>query len=111
MEDGKSSETDSWRADGNVRCAVAKTAQGRQWQATLKRPIQKLFPLEFSNSDPGIEQDGLSIGTQEQDSQNQGDVETETAGQDGEGKPQHQASLRARSTVRAWCQSQKSDEP
>ena len=37
--------------DGNVRCAVVKVASKGQHSVTLKRPVQRLYPLEFKGQE------------------------------------------------------------
>ena len=102
---GRVGELMVW-ADGNVRGVVLKIARKGMNPLVMRRPIQRLFPLEYSNfanqenvssaqaEDPILEEADLSKATCYQDGQ-------PTIASEQEKRPRRQAFLRAKGRLQS----------
>ena len=95
-------------ADGNVRCARVRISSPNRSPISVKRSLQRLYPLELSSDD--------GYGETDKQQEDQTDLETATTAldveQDGSPArepevestcPRRQGFRRAQDTLRAWC--------
>ena len=95
-------------ADGNVRCVTVKIASRNRSPISVKRPLQRLYPLELRSEDESgrsVEgQDGRAdremtptVSNQDQDVSPARETAIEGA------QPRRRAFSKARDTIHAWC--------
>ena len=106
--------------DGKVRGAVVKVCAGPNRSITIRRPVQRLYPLEVRDSEregypstpsPSNETTTGNEETPEARIQHTTDVEDHSNGESHptERPPRRQAHLQARQNVKAWIEDMDSD--
>ena len=90
--------------DGKVRCAVVRIASRGHSSISVKRPVQRLYPLELRSDDESgsmtedqPSDESPTVPTQAQEFRTSSDAVVEN------GRPRRQAFHRAKDTIRTWC--------
>lgn len=95
-------------ADGHVRCAAVEIASRNRGPTSVKRPLQRLYPLELQDecgneATVGVQEKKANCETLPTAAQDASPTRDPSMDNDVQPQPRRQAFRQAQETIRAWC--------